>query len=71
MGVLPASTDATVSLALKGINVCATLKDVLKENIGLLEDHGGHGAGGPSIFLAGSSICRTSRRPTAVRRSRR
>ena len=41
MGTLPASTNWSIRLALKGIYNYAGFKDTLRENICFLEEHGG------------------------------
>ena len=41
MGTLPASTNASIRLALKGIYNCAGFKGTLRDNIRCLEEHGG------------------------------
>ena len=41
MGILPASTGASIRFALKGINDFAQFKDTLRDNIRFLEEHGG------------------------------
>ena len=52
MGVLPSSTNASVRLALKGINVYATFRDTLHENVRFFEERGQH-SGGSRAFLIG------------------
>ena len=41
MGMLPANTNSSIRLALKGINVFASFKDTLRDNVRFLEEHGG------------------------------
>ena len=41
MGTLPASTNSSIRLALKGIYNYASFKDTLRDNIRFLEEHGG------------------------------
>ena len=45
MGTLPASTNSSIRLALKGIYNYSSFKDTLRDNIRLLEGHGGTSGG--------------------------
>ena len=52
MGMLPANTNSSIRLALKGINVFASFQDTLRDNARFLEEHGG--SAGPAHLLQDS-----------------
>ena len=50
MGTLPASTNSSIRLALKGIYNYASFKDTLRDNIWFLEEHGGTSGGQANLL---------------------
>ena len=62
-GTLPASTNASIGLVLKGINHYASFKDTLSDNVKLLEEHGGEPQARKRIF---SRIPREAYIPTSA-----
>ena len=55
MGMLLANTNSSIRLALKGINVLASFKDTLRDNVRFLEEHGGS-AGSHAHILQDSLV---------------
>ena len=68
MGVPLSSTNASVRLALMGINVYATSKDTLRENVRFREEHGQHLGSGDAHLLTDVALSSTLARRCRIGR---